>query len=61
MKSATTPIAPDAESTPVPSHMGSEYMNARNWIAQTPRVKDSDETFHGSNDSDFGTEKLAGE
>ena len=45
---------PDAPTGP---KMGSEYMDARTYLTQAtraPRVKESDETFHGSNDSDYG-------
>ena len=57
MKSSKVP-AP--EETDVPRRgpsMGSEYMDARTYLTQPtrpPRVKASDETFHGSNDSDYG-------
>ena len=43
---------------PTVAHLGSEYTDARSYLKQVPRaprVKTSDETFHGSNDSDFGT------
>jgi hypothetical protein len=42
-------------------HLGSEYMDAQSYLKQpprAPRVKTSDETYHGSNDSDFGTDGL---
>jgi hypothetical protein len=53
MKTATAKPLPATEE--LRAHMGSEYMDARTFLLQaTKRVKVSDETFHGSNASDFG-------
>jgi hypothetical protein len=54
-------MKPAKEDRETASHLGSEYMDARTYLTQpprAPRVKTSDETFHGSNDSDFGTQAL---
>ncbi len=40
---------------PSPSGMGSEYMDAKTYLKQPTRVKPSDPSFHGSNESDFGS------
>jgi hypothetical protein len=48
---------PPSEDGPAVPNMGSEYMDARSYLTQPTRaqlVKESDETFHGSNDSDYG-------
>jgi hypothetical protein len=64
MKPAIAPATPapeDAASTP---YMGSEYMDARSYLThptRPPRVRTSDKTFHGSNESDFGSELLQSE
>ena len=60
MKTATAKPLPVDEKLRV--HMGSEYMDAHTFLTQTTRaqrVKVSDETFHGSNASDFGAEPAA--
>jgi hypothetical protein len=59
MKTATAP-KPVVEEAP--ASMGSEYMDARSFVTQwtkAPRVKVSDQTFHGSNASDFGVEPVS--
>lgn len=54
-----TPVA-DRKSAEEEFHMGSEYMDARSFLARQPRVastearKKKTQPQHGSNDSDFG-------
>ncbi len=57
MKSSKAPTTDRAEDPPASANMGSEYMDAQTYLTQPTRaqlVKESDETFHGSNDSDYG-------
>jgi hypothetical protein len=57
MKSSKTPTTDRTEDPAAVANLGSEYMDARSYLTQPVRaqlVKESDETFHGSNDSDYG-------
>lgn len=63
MKTAVTrsPVSQSGAAATEGAHMGSEYMDARSYLKQpvrAPRVKDSDPTFHGSNESEFLPEEL---
>jgi hypothetical protein len=60
MKPAIATASPAPEVTPSTPYMGSEYMDARSYLTHPtrPRVRTSDKTFHGSNESDFGSDLL---
>ncbi len=58
MKSAN-PATPTGRDPSTTARLGSEYMDAQSYLTQptrAPKVQESDPTFHGSNDSDFGSD-----
>jgi hypothetical protein len=59
MQPATLPS--DTTDDAVPTGLGSEYMDARSYLAQPERprpVVESGPGFHGSNESDFGLTRI---